>query len=130
MATPVQKPYLTESLANYLVAVWSLEEKNRVARVKDIAKQVMVKKASVTEAVERLKEEKLLNYNPYDLISLTEEGRKRVHDIIRREKIVSSFFMEVLGVNPQNFNKTVRRLAYVAEEELLERMRQIDISGP
>lgn len=47
-----------------------------------------------------LAERGLVNYAPYDLITLTAEGLRAARDITRRHEVLRDFFIEVLSVNP------------------------------
>ena len=67
---------LSESLEDYLEAVFHIERKNGSARATDIALRLGVKAPSVTVALKTLGEKGLVHYAPYGLITLTEKGRR------------------------------------------------------
>ena len=54
------------------------------ARPKDIADKLQVKPASVTGALKHLAEKKLVNYAPYDVVTLTAAGKKIAKEILRK----------------------------------------------
>ena len=92
------RPALSESLQDYLEAVYFLVQRNRVARMRDIAAMLSVGKSSVTGAVQALAQRGLVNYGPYQFITLTEAGKAAGRDLVSRHKILKRFLMEVLGV--------------------------------
>ncbi len=105
---------LSASLEDYLEAIYNLAGRSRVARSKDIADLLGVSRASVTGALRLLKKKGLANYEPYDFVTLTAEGRAAAAEIVHRHDILKSFFTSVLGVDPQ----TAHRAACKAEHTL------------
>ncbi|MCK4379164.1 MAG: metal-dependent transcriptional regulator, partial [Deltaproteobacteria bacterium] len=62
---------LTSNMEDYLEAILTLQEEQKVARVRDIARQLKVKMPSVTGAVRNLAEKGLVNYERYSFVTLT-----------------------------------------------------------
>ena len=91
---------LSSSLEDYLEAIFNLSKESNIARSKDIAKSLGVSRASVTGALRVLKEKGLANYKPYDYVTLTETGRSTAAEIAKKHKILESFFIDVLGIEP------------------------------
>lgn len=105
---------LSSSLEDYLEAIFNLSKESNIARSKDIAKSLGVSRASVTGALRLLKEKGLANYKPYDYITLTETGRSTAAEIAKKHKILESFFIDVLGIEPN----TAQQAACKAEHSL------------
>lgn len=95
-----QNDNLSASLEDYLEAIFNLARESNIARSKDIANLLGVSRASVTGALRVLKKKGLANYKPYDYVTLTEAGRVAAAEIARKHKILKSFFINVLGVEP------------------------------
>lgn len=95
-----QNANLSASLEDYLEAIFNLARESNIARSKDIAKLLGVSRASVTGALRVLKKKGLANYKPYDYVTLTETGRVAAAEIARKHRILKSFFIKVLGVEP------------------------------
>lgn len=91
---------LSSSLEDYLEAIFNLAKESNIARSKDIAKSLGVSRASVTGALRVLKEKGLANYKPYDYVTLTETGRATAAEIAKKHKILESFFIDVLCIEP------------------------------
>lgn len=93
---------LSASLEDYLEVIYQLSEGEsgeRVARSKDIADRLDVAKSSVTGALRQLSDKGLINYKPYEFITLTEAGRGAAMGVVRKHKILKSFFVDILGVD-------------------------------
>jgi DtxR family Mn-dependent transcriptional regulator len=89
-------PALSHSLEDYLEAIYQLEKKNRVARVKDIADLLNVQMPSVTGAIKNLKSKNLVNYEKNSFISLSEKGLTAAKSVQRRHSALKDFLEEVL----------------------------------
>jgi len=96
---------LSASLEDYLEAIFNIAGQFKIARSKDIAKLLGVSKSSVTGALRVLKKKGLANYKPYDYVTLTESGQAVAAEIVRKHNILKSFFVNVLGVEPDNAHK-------------------------
>ena len=68
----------------------------KMCRAKDIADRLQVNKSSVTGALRSLSEKVLVNYAPYDIITLTAGGEKLAKDIVRRHETLKDFFVKIL----------------------------------
>ncbi|MFQ6036558.1 MAG: metal-dependent transcriptional regulator [Sedimentisphaerales bacterium] len=93
---------LSASLEDYLEAIFNITGQSRSARSKDIAKLLGVSKSSVTGALRVLKKKGLANYKPYDYVTLTQSGWAAAADIVRKHNVLKSFFINVLGVKPDD----------------------------
>ncbi len=90
---------LSPSLEDYLEVIWDLEEINTVARVKDISERLEVKRSSVTIALRNLGEKGLVNYAPYAVITLTDEGKRVGGEIRRKHNLLRTLFTDILSVD-------------------------------
>jgi DtxR family Mn-dependent transcriptional regulator len=93
-----RKVTLSASLEDYLEAIYNLVQEKHVARSKEIAKLLNVSNSSVTGALQALGERKLINYAPYEVITLTEEGEAVAKSVVRRHQVLRDFFIKVLEV--------------------------------
>ncbi len=72
----IKSGVLSASLEDYLEAIFQIVAEKPAARVKDIAKKLNVAGPSVTGALQALTERKLINYAPYELITLTPKANR------------------------------------------------------
>ena len=110
----LKKENLSSSLEDYLEAIYNLAGDNNITRSRDIAENLGVSRASVTGALRALKEKKLVNYQPYNYISLTESGKKAASEVANKHDILKSFFIEILDVK----SETAQQAACQAEHAL------------
>lgn len=113
---------LSASLEDYLEAIFNLAGESNVARSKDIAKLIGVSKSSVTGALRVLKEKGLANYKPYDYVTLTKSGKVAAAKIVKKHNILKSFFINVLGVEPDIAQQAACKAEHTLEPEVIARL--------
>ena len=113
---------LTASMEDYLEIIYLLVKKNKLARAKDIAAHLGVKKPSVTGALRSLSKLGLVNYSPYGYIDLTDEGRRQASKILRRHEIIYKFLHKVLQVDEGKAEDDACKIEHAISDSTLERL--------
>lgn len=113
---------LSQSLEDYLEAIALIIAEKKSARAKDISERLDVSRASVTEAFRALAKKGLINYAPYELITLTREGEKLAADVIHRHKALKDFFINILAVEEDIADKGACRIEHTAPRQIIDRM--------
>ncbi len=115
---------LTASLEDYLEAIFQIIAEKQAVRPKDIAKRLKVSNSSVTGALRSLADKELINYAPYDVITLTHNGRTAAKDVVRRHEILQDFFVKVLAVEEVEAEKAACQMEHSIPKFILERFIQ------
>jgi len=113
---------LSASLEDYLEAIYHIENRKQAARAKDIGERLDVKGSSVTGALQALAKRKLINYAPYDLITLTGTGRALAGEVVKRHRVLRKFFVDVLDVDPEVAEKAACRMEHSVPKKIFERL--------
>lgn len=116
-----EKP-LSASLEDYLEAILNVADDSQEARSKDIARVLGVAKPSVTGAVQALREKGLANYEPYGGITLTAHGRAVAEEVARKHRVLTSFFVGVLGVDDQEAQRAACKAEHALGPEIIGRL--------
>lgn len=116
-------PSLSASQEDYLEAILLQVRQNKVARVRDIANQLGVGMPSVTSALKSLSKQKLVNYDPYQFVTLTDRGLQLAEDVTRRHGQLRRFLVDVLGIDPAVAEANACRIEHAMDEQVLERLR-------
>ncbi len=106
---------------NYLRVIYEIIEKKGYARPKDIAGTLCVSSASVTEMMQKLAKEELVNYEKRGAITLTEEGRKRASAIKMRYQVFLKLF-EMAGVSSQTAYMDACYIEHHLSEETVSKL--------
>jgi DtxR family transcriptional regulator, Mn-dependent transcriptional regulator len=115
---------MTASQEDYLEVIYHIVQEKKVARAKEIATRLGVSRSSVTEAFRSLSQKELINYSPYEVITLTDKGQKVAEDIIHRHEALKDFFIKVLAVDEQLAEDGACKVEHAAPREIIERLIQ------
>lgn len=118
---PASRPVLSESLQDYLEAVCFLVQRQRVARMKDIAAMMGVGKSSVTGAIQALAGRGLVNYGRYQFVTLTGAGEAAGRELVGRHRVLKRFLMEVLGVAESEAETVGCKMEHAIKGDVLDR---------
>lgn len=103
---------LSESLEDYLETILELQTLNKVARSKDIAEKLDIKRGSVTGMLKKLAAQKLINYEPYGYVTLTPKGEKIAKEIEKRHIVLKDFLFRHVGIDEETANATACRIEH------------------
>ena len=112
---------LSESLEDYLEAILGIEQQRQTVRPKEIAQRLSVSAPSVTAALRRLAGRGLVNYAPYDPVTLTPRGRRMARDVRRRHDALRRFFVDLLRIDPQEADQVSCRMEHALPADVLAR---------
>lgn len=116
------KTTLSASLEDYIEAIFHIVAEKNGARGKEIAARLKVSRASVTEALQTLARKGLVNYTPYEVITLTEAGAETARDVIRRHEALKDFFVKVLAIDDRIAEEGACRIEHAAPPEIIDRL--------
>jgi DtxR family transcriptional regulator, Mn-dependent transcriptional regulator len=119
-----EKTDLSASLEDYIEAIYHIVGLKLVARSKEIASRLNVSRASVTEALRALAKKGLINYAPYEAITLTDEGKTVAEDVIFRHEALKEFFIKVLSIDSPIAEEGACKIEHTAPSEIISRMIQ------
>ena len=103
---------LSESLEDYLEAIFELQTMNAVARSKDIAAKLNIKCGSVTGTLKKLADRKLINYEPYGYITLTPKGDKIAKEVTTRHNVFKHFLFKHVELDEATAEQTACRMEH------------------
>jgi len=112
---------ITASMEDYLEAIYHISREHKVARAKQIASRMNVAMSSVTGALRHLAQHGLVNYDPYEYITLTNQGHKIASDVVRRHTSLKSFLVNVLSVSEPLADEAACKMEHAITGEVLER---------
>ncbi|MBE0565112.1 MAG: metal-dependent transcriptional regulator [Krumholzibacteria bacterium] len=113
---------LSASLEDYLEAIYHTVEAKGAARAKDIVMRLGVHNSSVTQALKSLAEKELVNYAPYDTITLTASGEAIAKDVVKRHVVLRKFLGTVLGLPPKEADEGACRMEHSVSAPILDRI--------
>jgi DtxR family transcriptional regulator, Mn-dependent transcriptional regulator len=115
--TIFQGSSLSPNMEDYMEAIVVLSEKHRVVRVKDIAQSLSIKMPSVTAALNKLKEQQLIDYEKYGFVELTEKGKEIAERIYFRHRALMEFFSDVTMLDAETAEMQACKVEHLLSPE-------------
>lgn len=112
---------LSSTQEDYLEAIYLISLKKHAARAKDISAALEVRASSVTSALRTLAALELVNYTPYDIITLTDKGEKTAREIYARHTALRNFLITVLGVDETEADSTACKMEHAVSRPVMDR---------
>jgi len=115
---------LTPSLEDYLEAIWTICLREKVARVKDIARCLGVTTPSVVSALNILAEKGLIKHESYGYIELTAQGELKAKEVDENHKLLFTLLNEIFGINAEIASKDACKIEHYLSKETIKRIEQ------
>ena len=115
---------ISSSLEEYLKTIYVLKNTEKEVRVTDIAKKLGISKPSVNKSLNNLKDIKLIKYESYGDIVLTEEGIVTAKDIMKRYSTLKLFLTEVLEVNKDIAEAEAKAMKHAISEDTVKKLEK------
>lgn len=125
MTAALNPASLTASAEDYLKAIYSIDPAGGPATTVAIAERLGLAPPSVTAMLRRLAERGLVNYEPYQGVTLTEDGRLAALRTIRRHRVIEAYLARALSYPWDLVHDEAERLEHAVSNELIERLARM-----
>ncbi len=115
---------LTSGMEDYLEAILNITMRERVARVKDIAKSLGVTTPSVVSALNSLAQKKLIKHEKYGYVELTEEGIEKAREVEDQHKLLFTLLSDIMGIDPEIAYKDACRMEHHLSKETVDKIKR------
>lgn len=115
---------LSSGLEDYLETIYIAHVNNKPLKGAELARQLNVSRASVSEALAKLVAKKLINYNSYENISITNDGLNEAKKVYQKHHILETFFHEVLGVEKSQAGENACKIEHIISQDLIYRIEK------
>lgn len=108
---------------NYLKAIYKLSEREPESITTNaIAEVLETKAASVTDMIKKLSDKKLLKYEKYRGVALTEKGRLIAVETVRKHRLWETFLHEKLEFGWDEVHDIAEQLEHINSEALTNKL--------
>jgi DtxR family transcriptional regulator, Mn-dependent transcriptional regulator len=109
---------------NYLKVLFKLtqENANEKAGTNELAINLGVKCATANDMLKRLKEKKLIDYEKYGKITLTNTGKKNAIKVVRKHRLWETFLYEKMDFSWDEVHEVAEQMEHIQSEKLLEQL--------
>ena len=117
---------MTRSEENYIKTIFHLGKKGiKEVATNSIAELMETKPSSVTDMVKKLSEKNLVNYRPYQGVSLTPLGNKVALGIIRKHRLWEVFLVDKLDFTWDEVHEVAEQLEHIKSDKLIDRLDRL-----
>lgn len=115
---------MTPSKGDFLKAIVKLGGGERRVNNKDLAKELEISSAAVTDMALKLVTEGYINYIPYKGIEITESGNRETNKLIRKHRLWEVFLYEKLGYDWNQVHADADLLEHASSDFLIEKLNE------
>ena len=116
---------ITETVENYLKALFTLADDEGRVSVSDISQCLEVSKSSTNSMAKTLNQEGFVVYKKYKPIVLTKKGRKAAALVIRRHRLTEMFLVEMMGFSWDEVHDVAEQIEHVQAPSFFDRMDEL-----
>lgn len=107
---------------NYLKALYKLGGKTNEVQTNALSDELNTKASSVTDMMKKLAEKKLVNYEPYKGVSLTNSGSDIALSVIRKHRLWEVFLVDKLAFKWDEVHEIAEQLEHIQSVDLIEKL--------
>jgi DtxR family transcriptional regulator, Mn-dependent transcriptional regulator len=114
---------LTEE--NYLKALFNIANKDGEVNVAELSKNLDIKMPTVTSMMKKLSKKKLVHYESYKPLRLTEKGKKEAGLIIRKHRLTEMFLVEKMHLGWEDVHDIAEQIEHIQSQVFFEKMDEL-----
>lgn len=108
---------------NYLKAILNISfNTNNKVSTNEISNLLKTSPASVTDMLKKLLEKKLVKYEKYKGVELSNSGKQYAINILRKHRLWETFLVEHLGFNWSEVHEIAEELEHIKSTKLIDKL--------
>ena len=117
-----QQSLVSAAMEDYLEMIYRSVDKQGFVRLKTLASQLHVTPSASSKMVNRLKDQGLVEFEPYGIIRLTEDGELLGHTLYHRHEVLHRFFCRLN--HAENQLELVEKIEHFIDSQTIHNMEQ------
>ena len=113
------------SKEDYLRGIYHLMEDNKEVKSVELADYLNITKPSVSQMLQELDKEGLIDYKRYSRLKLTDKGRKIEEKVTFKHRIIETFLKSMLKINSTEIHEEAHRLEHAFSDKSINRLRKM-----
>lgn len=113
------------SKEDYLSTIYRHRNNEGGIKATQLAEQLEVSNAAVTDMMKKLSRDGLVNYARYKGINLTDQGESYARNMVRRHRIWELFLQRIVGMPWDKVHDEAEQLEHSSTDELINRLEEI-----
>ena len=110
---------------NYLKALFNLSNDKGEVTVQELSKDLQIKMPSVNSMIKKLAEKKLVQYESYKPLKLTEEGKTAAGLIIRKHRLTEMYLVQKMGFGWEQVHEIAEQVEHLQSPMFFDKMDEL-----
>src|SRR6478672_4911717 len=110
---------------NYLKALFNLANEKGEVGPNELSKQLAIKMPTVNSMMKKLADKKLVYYESYKPLRLTEKGKKEAGLIIRKHRLTEMFLVQKMGFGWENVHEIAEQVEHIHSPDFFQKMDEL-----
>ena len=107
---------------NYLKALFNLSAEKGEVTANELSKHLSIKMPTVNSMMKKMAEKKLVFYESYKPLRLTEKGKKEAGLIIRKHRLTEMFLVQQMGFGWEQVHEIAEQIEHLQSPIFFEKM--------
>lgn len=110
---------------DYLRAMYIIHEQKNQLKSIDISKYLIISKASVSQMLRELKNDKLITHNNYARIEFTAKGKRLASKLTYKHRIIEIFLLDMLKMPKEKIHEEANKLEHAFSDDAIRRLSRL-----
>ena len=110
---------------NYLKTLFNLANEKGEVSVNELSKRLEIKMPTVNSMMKKLAEKKLVHYESYKPLKLTEKGKKEAGLIIRKHRLTEMFLVQKMNFGWEEVHEIAEQIEHIQSNLFFEKMDEM-----
>ena len=110
---------------NYLKALFNLANDKGEVSVNELSKRLEIKMPTVNSMIKKLADKKLVHYESYKPLRLTEKGKKEAGLIIRKHRLTEMFLVQKMDFGWEQVHEIAEQIEHLHSPHFFEKMDEM-----
>ncbi len=110
---------------NYLKALLTLGNVDGEVTVNDLSKKLEIKMPTVNSMMKKLAEKRLVHYETYKPLRLTDQGKKEAALILRKHRLTEMYLVEKMGFGWEQVHDIAEQIEHLHSPEFFKKMDEL-----
>lgn len=110
---------------NYIKALFYLHQKGEEISLSDLGEELQVSKPTANDMIKKLQLDGIVKSEKYKPIKITEKGKLRAAEIIRKHRLSEMFLLQIMEFGWEEVHEIADELEHIKKEKFFDRMDEL-----
>jgi DtxR family Mn-dependent transcriptional regulator len=110
---------------NYIKALLYLHQKNEDISLSELGEELQVSKPTANDMIKKLQTEGIVISKKYKPIKITEKGKQRAAEIIRKHRLSEMFLLQIMKFGWEEVHEIAEELEHIKTDKFFDRMDEL-----